>query len=328
MPRHLHGIRTFARQISENRHHIRDDLKLVWQYRRLIPELISPWNSDPAVRSELHPKSYNNWGDVINLSLQALVPMERVTYSPGTLACLPAHYAIGTHQEKWFFINGICTSPPIAILNGLELAELFQRPIHLIHTPTYGILWDLWDSMTARTLRKDGQLSQPAYQVVKEALTRHDKVVIVGHSQGTLVASYIARKLLRERQYAHLAARLEIYCLAGVTDSFRVDPTMSEHFGRSVPYVEHFANSGDFFCQIGILAHHENSAGPIYVSERNGHLLNDHYIPGLRDGAYCDGHSRLHGYVAGRSPSAAAYATYRPHEVSDSSASIETLNPP
>ena len=300
-----------TRRIIRNRAHIQADLALAARHAWTLPYLALPWNAEALTRSELHPYSYNNWGDVINLSLQTLVPMERRTYSPGTIACYPEHYAVGTPREKWFFINGICTSPPVAILNGLELAKAFNRPIHLIHTPTSGAVWDLWDSVTARTLRKDGKLSQPAYDVVKEALRHHDKVVIVGHSQGTIVASYIARKLLKDKRYRHHAPKLEIYCIAGVADSLRVDPQMSEHFGRGVPYVEHFANGMDFFCRIGVLAHLDNTAGAVFVlPKRTGHLLNDHYIPGIWRGEYCNQRSRLFKYIDGRSPASNDYVQH------------------
>ncbi|HVL02660.1 MAG TPA: hypothetical protein VM553_22730 [Dongiaceae bacterium] len=317
---------TIARRLYNNRIHIREDLTLALQHAWTLPYLTSPWSAESLTRSELHPLSYNNWGDVINLSLQAMVPLERRTYSPGTLACYPEHYAVGAPREKWFFINGICTSPPVAILNGLELAKAFHRPIHLIHTPTSGVLWDLWDSMTARTLRKDGLLGRLAYDVVKEALRHHDKVVIVGHSQGTIVASYIARKLLKDKRYRHHAPKLEIYCIAGVADSFRVDPDLSAHFGRGVPYVEHFANGLDFFCRIGVLAHLDNTSGAVFVlPNRTGHLLNDHYIPGIWRGEYCNKRSRLYKYIDGNTPASNDYVQHNLN-MDDDSADDEAAN--
>lgn len=306
---------TVARRIAHNRANITGDLSLALQHAWTLRYVTSPWSSEALTRSELNPGSYNNIGDIINLSLQALIPLERTTYSPGTIACFPEHYTVGTPKEKWFFINGICTSPPIAILNGLELAKAFHRPIHLIHTPTAGIVKDLWDSVTARTLRKDGKLGRAAYDVIKEALRSHDKVVIVAHSQGTIVSSYIARKLLKDRRFRHLAPKLEIYCLAGVADSFRVDPQMSEHFGRGVPYVEHFANGMDFFCRIGVLAHLERTAGAVFVlPQRTGHLLNDHYIPGIWRGEYCNRRSRLFKYIDGATPASNDYVQ---HDLND-----------
>lgn len=295
--------RKFTDRILNNRGSIQKDLSLVLRHAWTLPYLVLPHNTEAATKSELDWRSYNSPGDVVNVVLQALFPRARTTYSTGTIACYPEHYAYTGTREKWFFINGIATSPPVAILNCLELARVFNRPIHLIHTPTWGAAWDIWDSIIARTLRKDGYLSKPAYDVVKEALATHEKVVIIGHSQGTIVSSYIARKLLKDKQFRHHAPKLEIYCLAGVADSFRLDKQLSEKARHGVPYVEHFANGLDFFCRIGVLAHQEHTAGAIFkLQDRKGHLLNDHYLAGIERGDYCGGKSRLHRYVNGASP--------------------------
>lgn len=299
----LRKSRKFTDRILNNRDAIQKDLSLALRHAWTLPFLLLPHNAESSTKSELDWRSYNTLGDFINVSLQAIVPRSRASYSYGTIACYPEHYAYTGSKEKWFFINGIATSPPIAVLNCLELARVFNRPIHLIHTPTWSAAWDFWDSIIARTFRKDGYLSRPAYDVVKEALATHDKVVIIGHSQGTIVSSYIARKLLKDKQFRHHAPKLEIYCLAGVADSFRLDKQLSERVGRGVPYVEHFANGLDFFCRIGVLAHQEHTAGAIFnIKNRKGHLLNDHYLAGLERGDYCGGKSRLFRYVNGGSP--------------------------
>lgn len=304
--------RKFTDRILNNRDAIQKDLSLVLRHAWTLPYLFSPYNTESSTKSELDWQSYNNLGDVLNVALQAVVPRSRISYSTGTIACYPEHYTYTGTKEKWFFINGIATSPPVAMLNCLELARVFNRPIHLIHTPTWSALWDLWDSIIARTLRKDGYLSKPAYDVVKEALASHDKVVIIGHSQGTIVSSYIARKLLKDKKYRHLAPKLEIYCVAGVADSLRVDKPLSEQSGRGVPYVEHFANGFDFFCRIGVLAHQEYTAGALFkIDGRKGHLLNDHYLAGIERGEYCGGKSRLYQYVNGGSPASDHYVHHR-----------------
>ncbi|OUS06669.1 hypothetical protein A9Q81_01950 [Gammaproteobacteria bacterium 42_54_T18] len=296
-------LRKLSERFIDNSTSIEKDALLVLEHLWTLPYLFSPFNSEASTKSELHWKSYNNLFDYVSAGIQAVLPLERKAYSTGTIACNPEHFTHSGESEKWFFINGIATSPPVAILNCRELARVFHRSVHLIHTPTFGAVWDIVDSITARTLRKDGVLSRPAYDLVKEALVTHDKVVLVGHSQGTIVASYIARKLLKDKKYRHLAPKLEIYCIAGVADSFRVDKELSEEFKRGVPYVEHFVNTLDFFGRIGVLSHLDHTAGAVFSTERKGHLLNDHYIPALERGEYCDQQSRLFKYVDGHSPS-------------------------
>ncbi|MCG8312995.1 MAG: hypothetical protein MI976_07235 [Pseudomonadales bacterium] len=308
----LKKIEKFTRRIVNNRHSIIRDLSLVAEHGWSFAYLFSPWNSEAATKSELDISSYNNLGDVLNVAIQTVIPWERKSYSNGTIACNPEHYTHNGVREKWFFINGICTSPPVAMLNCKEIARVFHRTVHLIHTPTYGAAWDLWDSISARTLRKDGKLSRPAYDVIKEALVTHDRVVLLGHSQGTIVSSYIARKLLKDKKYRHLAPKLEIYCIAGVADSLRVDKVLSAKHKRGVPYVEHFVNGLDFFGRIGVLAHLEHTAGTVFCAEaRKGHLLNDHYLAGIERGEYCHRKSRLYQYVDGGEPSNDGYTHHQ-----------------
>jgi hypothetical protein len=67
--------------------------------------------------------------------------------------------------------------------------------------------------------------------------------------------------------------------------------------------VEHFANGRDYLAQIGILSHLDSTAGTVYcLADRPGHLLNEHYLPAIARGDFCQRHSRLYGYVRGREP--------------------------
>lgn len=299
----LKKVRKLARRFIDNRDSIRRDLGLAVRHLPTLPLLAWPPRAEPSVHGELDPRSYNSVGDMLTVAYQAVVPARRKPISAGTLVCQPEHPAADAAVSKWFFINGVATSPPLALLNAQEIARAFRRPVHLIHTPTYGVVWDVWDSITARTLRKDGHLSRPAFYVVQRALERHDHVVLVCHSQGTIVASYIVRKLLKHPSTRHLVRKLEIYCLAGVADGLKVDRELSVEAGHPVPYVEHFANGLDYFCRVGILAHRENTAGHVFViPERTGHLLNEHYLPGIVRGDYCGRQSRLYRYANGRIP--------------------------
>lgn len=159
------------------------------------------------------------------------------------------------------------------------------------------------ESITARTLRKDGKLSRPALNILVEALENNDQVVLLCHSQGTIVASYIVRKLLRHPSARELVKKLEIYCIGGVADSLEIDPQLTLAAGHPVPYVEHFANGRDYLAQIGILSHLDSTAGTVYcLADRPGHLLNEHYLPAIARGDFCQRRSRLYGYVRGREP--------------------------
>lgn len=309
----LRRMRTLAGRLVRNRRSVVRDLGLLVRNARSLPWIIMPLRSEEGARPEFDPKSYQSRWEFVSVVGQALLPVERHSASEGTRVVLPPNYvwpATGK-QSKWFFLNGICTAPPMALLEAEELAKAFYRPIHLIHTPTYGVVWDLWDAITARTLRKDGKLAQPAFHIVKNALLTHEHVVLLSYSQGTIISSYIVRKILKDPELRQHAHKLEIYCMAGVADSMHIDYSLTAEHGHPVPYVEHFANGQDFFARIGVLSHYYATSGAVFVMpEKKGHMLTDHYVPGIRRGDYCQGRSRLSKYVAGHEPGEKDYVAF------------------
>lgn len=309
----LHRVRALTGRLVRNRRSVIRDLGLVARNARSLPWIVFPLRSEDEARPEFDPASYQSRWEYLSVVGQVLLPVQRESASEGTRVVLPPNYvwpATGK-QSKWFFLNGICTAPSMALLEAEELAKAFYRPVHLIHTPTYGVVWDLWDAITARTLRKDGKLARPAFNIVKNALLTHEHVVLLSYSQGTIISSYIVRKILKDPELRQHAHKLEIYCLAGVADSLHIDYQLTAEHGHPVPYVEHFANGQDFFARIGVLSHYYATSGAVFVQpEKRGHMLTDHYIPGIRRGDYCQGRSRLSRYVGGLEPTEKDYIAF------------------
>lgn len=309
----LHRVRVLTGRLVRNRRSVIRDLGLVARNARSLPWIVFPLRSEDEARPEFDPASYQSRWEYLSVVGQVLLPVQRESASEGTRVVLPPNYvwpATGK-QSKWFFLNGICTAPSMALLEAEELAKAFYRPVHLIHTPTYGVVWDLWDAITARTLRKDGKLARPAFNIVKNALLTHEHVVLLSYSQGTIISSYIVRKILKDPELRQHAHKLEIYCLAGVADSLHIDYQLTAEHGHPVPYVEHFANGQDFFARIGVLSHYYATSGAVFVQpEKRGHMLTDHYIPGIRRGDYCQGRSRLSRYVGGLEPTEKDYIAF------------------
>lgn len=309
----LPRARSFIGRVWRNRQHIARDLGLVVRHAHTIPWIIFPLAPEPDLKPEFLPESYTSWLDYAGVVGQMLLPATRPSVSEGTICLMPPNYAWPNNirETKWFFVNGIATSPQMAILEAQELARAFRRPIHLVHTPTYGAVRDFWDSITARTLRKDGKLAKPAYRIIRNALLSYDHVVLVSYSQGTIVSSYIVRKLLKDpdlRQHVH---KLEVYCIAGVADSMHIDYDLTAEHGHAVPYIEHFVNGQDFFARIGVLSHYYSTSGAVFVApHKRGHMLNAHYVTGIERKEYCQGRSRLSHYVAGGHPGDGDYVAF------------------
>ncbi len=304
-----------VRRLVDHRSAIRRDVMLGLRHAPDLFRTLTPLGSEPTVASELNPRNYNSFGELVTAGYQVLLPAARESFSQGTLTCRPPRPVQEAHSSRWFFINGAMSAPPVALLNAGELARTFQRPVTLIHTPTWGVVRDFTGSITARTLRKDGRLSRPAVYVLQQALEHHERVVLVCHSQGTIVASYLVRALLRHAATRHLVSRLELYSVGGVADSLQMDPALTAQAGHPVPYVEHFANGHDFFAAVGILSHLDSTAGTVFcIPERTGHLFNEHYLAGIARGDYCNRRSRLYHYVRGREPGETDFMSLHPRK--------------
>lgn len=304
----IRKTRKLVRLLAHNHVAVRRDLSLTLTTLPMLPRVLSPLlPKEPAVKAELSLASYPSLAVAAEALGEVLVPHKRESGSNGTWQAVPPR-RVEEPKVVWFYLNGAATSLAVAQLQAEELARLFARRIRLLHNPTQGLARDLWDTFAARTLRKDGHLSRQACYRVQEALENNDRVVLLCHSQGSIIASYVVRKLLRFASTRHLLSKLEVYSIGGVADSFEIDERQTFSEGRAVPYVEHFANGRDFFCRVGILSHLNSSAGVVFCDDRKtGHLLNQHFLSGIARGEYCRGQSRLYHYLHGKQPESGYY---------------------
>jgi len=133
-----------------------------------------------------------------------------------------------------------------------------------------------------------------AYKLIKEALLAPscEKVVFILHSQGGIEGGLIIDWLLAELPH-DVMHRLEVYTFGNAANHFNnphktagdkqaaKQKGYSEPDSKSIGYIEHYANSGDFVSRFGVLHYaHERNAfmGRVFVALNNGHLLNQHYL--------------------------------------------------
>jgi hypothetical protein len=260
--------------------------------------------------------------NVLIPSLQRVGPswvpsaLRRVFFHETTIQRRPDH--LGSYDsfpaEDWFFINGILTDSGMAGWNADYLARIFHRSFTIVQNATDGPLADLLECADEKAFGMNGEPVDVAFPEIHRALKdpTKDRVIIIAHSQGTLIAAVLVR-LLRlvyarageviseAKQAEELDAlrrtgvtldpddfedvtsdelrRLEIYCFANCATEMRyVDPD------RALPWIESLGNEHDLVARLGMLAPDvaaENIAidGPLWVRRGGwGHLLNHHYL--------------------------------------------------
>jgi hypothetical protein len=100
-------------------------------------------------------------------------------------------------DEAWFFINGIMTNASLAQLNAAYLSDIFHRPITIIQNTTSSWAFDLAECAFGKQWKKEWSKLKEAYRKafppIYDALKSPDKkkVVIIAHSQGTIIASVV-----------------------------------------------------------------------------------------------------------------------------------------
>ncbi|TVP53714.1 MAG: hypothetical protein EA349_13275 [Halomonadaceae bacterium] len=254
--------------------------------------LRAPW-------SELQPLNYNSPQDLL-LLLRDLIypihmPFETALIPPFVL---PDQEVPVSNGEGWFFINGIGTERNVVQLNGRALASLFRRKIHLVYNVSDGLFLDLLEASLGLNVQLGPGVSEEVARVARRSLELYDKLVIITHSQGSIIAAEALRRLalrLREEDREDELARIEFYTFGSALSQFTVEGI----------YAEHFFNTWDFVARIGVAKNGSQFLGRRFEARRAGHLLNAHYLNHLAAGHYrsLDGQpSRLESYLKPSAP--------------------------
>ncbi|KAI5789019.1 hypothetical protein EDC01DRAFT_747575 [Geopyxis carbonaria] len=175
-------------------------------------------------------------------------------------AAAPADAAPADEREHWLFVNGICSGRSWTAAAVDELSLQFARPVTGIHNRTFGILLDLLQCASQRSLGLYTSCIRDTYQHLHDALTAHiddddddssndawryDKIVVLAHSQGALVVSLAIDMLLADLPRDTLAGRIEVYTFGGAANHFN-NP------GGVLRVVEHYVNALDPVATIGV----------------------------------------------------------------------------
>ncbi|KAI6813287.1 hypothetical protein KC332_g7206 [Hortaea werneckii] len=197
-------------------------------------------------------------------------------------------YPESHNKERWIFLNGVAVGSHWLQANIDRLALTFRRPVRGVHNPTAGIVFDLAQCLLERNFSYSTDDVRVAYKQIKDALvdSNYDKIVLILHSQGGIQGSLIVPQTL--------LSQLEIYTFGNAANHFN-NPhwdlrtylsninaeTQRDHTIKSIGHIEHYAHSGDFVAQWGILNFTKVAnrfMGRVFERPGDGHLLNQHYL--------------------------------------------------
>ena len=100
-------------------------------------------------------------------------------------------------DEAWFFVNGIMTNDSVAQINSAYLAYLFHRPLTMIQNSTDSLWIDLFECAVGKEWYRVVEPAVKALPPIYDALKSPHKqrVVVICHSQGTIIMSVVLRLL-------------------------------------------------------------------------------------------------------------------------------------
>ena len=195
-------------------------------------------------------------------------------------------------RERWIFLNGCCVSGPALQGNINRLTLTFGRPVRGIHNRTFGLFGDLTECIIQRAFGYYTKETRYAYEYVKAYCSdvEVDKVVLIAHSQGGIMACNILDQLFADLGQDEIS-KLEVYTFGNAADHFsnplrrgKGATTPSGKPRRVIPYIEHYANSEDMVTRWGVLYSVQNLVdnrfcGQVFVHQgASGHMLNQHYL--------------------------------------------------
>jgi hypothetical protein len=159
--------------------------------------LLSPWKPLRALRYLLNTT-------VPSLPFQPppLTPplLDDYFFQPSVILQRPDHMGSYTSfpREAWFFINGIMTNSDVAQLNAAHLTDLFYRPMTVIQNATSSLWIDLAQCAIGKQWRQVTEPVVKAMPAIYAALkSEKEKVVVVCHSQGTIIMATVLDLLYR-----------------------------------------------------------------------------------------------------------------------------------
>lgn len=274
-----------------------------------------PWTWIPPYRRYSEFKILNLWrlGRTISYLVNVTIPsiprtpppfgpplLNNLFWQPSVILQRPDQNGNYTTfpDEAWFFLNGIMTNDALSQVNAAYISYLFHRPLTLIQNSTDSFAIDMLQCMVGKEWARVTEPVIKAFPVIYDALKNPHKrkVVVIAHSQGTIIIANVLRLLYQKtlpavekdlemleaaREYAgpefvypdefdidlddfdridvQELAKLEVYCFA--TCANVMTHLEAEEGQKPIPWIEHFGNEYDIVARLGMQAPDMRSRG-------------------------------------------------------------------
>ena len=156
----------------------------LWRMRRTIKFLLN-------VSIPSFPRTPPNFGPPFlnDLFWEPTVILQRPDHN-GSYTTFP--------DEAWFFINGIMTNDSLAQLNAAYISYLFHRPLTIIQNSTNSFIVDMAQCAIGKEWELTTEPASKAFIPIYDALkSEKKKVVVIVHSQGTIIMAKVLELLNR-----------------------------------------------------------------------------------------------------------------------------------
>lgn len=161
------------------------------------------------------------------------------------------------YSERWIFINGVANTKAMCEKYCRSMESMFKRPagsIAFVHNPTDGVFVDLLECAVGKIMLEYWEVAPRAK--LRALLMRElkaespaSRVVLVAHSQGTIIAANALNEIINEADKSNdlvlkeRLKRLDLYMFA--TCAHKVDDEPLGH-------VEHIFNGNDLVALLGV----------------------------------------------------------------------------
>lgn len=181
------------------------------------------------------------------------------------------------------FVNGILMDITAVRHIQTVLRTIFHRNIDIFYNSSDSLIPDLFEAFLNKSTDLFTEASWKLFLCILSMLfdpTIH-KLIIIGHSQGTILLSSILQKLKEigiEKNKSYLQ-KIEFYLFSNCASSTKyIDKK------RRLPYIENISNENDFVSRLGQLSNRKDcidiDGKEIILNDCSGHLFGANYLSG------------------------------------------------